>query len=182
MAFPMPINVNNPQADAFKRKFAHMAGVSIQDAIGIAKKNAIEQRKRQDISNKLRLYGNPALLREACCVPADIDALASLPSFQPASRVSCQTLVADMHENGQPLLEPSQVRHICVQRICCSLKSVWRRRRLLGNGEIGTNRSAHEKHCPSFCRHRCSPQNPRHRPRPFAITPAHLAQTSMYSV
>ncbi|MFJ6322239.1 MULTISPECIES: type II toxin-antitoxin system VapB family antitoxin [unclassified Rhizobium] len=40
----MPINVNNPEADALTRRFAHIAGVSITDAIVIAMKEAIERR------------------------------------------------------------------------------------------------------------------------------------------
>nr|WP_272938441.1 type II toxin-antitoxin system VapB family antitoxin [Sinorhizobium fredii] len=32
----MPINVNNPEADALTRKFAEMAGVGITDALVIA--------------------------------------------------------------------------------------------------------------------------------------------------
>lgn len=41
----MPINVNNPEADALTRKFAEMAGVSITDAIVIAMKEAIARRR-----------------------------------------------------------------------------------------------------------------------------------------
>lgn len=41
----MAINVNNPEADALTRKFAHLAGVSITDAIVIAMKEAIERRR-----------------------------------------------------------------------------------------------------------------------------------------
>ncbi len=41
----MPINVNNPEADALTRRFALMAGVSITDAIVIAMKEAIERRR-----------------------------------------------------------------------------------------------------------------------------------------
>jgi antitoxin VapB len=44
----MPINVNNPEADALTRKFAHMAGVSITDAIVIAMKEAIERRRNAE--------------------------------------------------------------------------------------------------------------------------------------
>lgn len=40
----MPINVNNPEADALTRKFAKLAGVNITDAIVIAMKEAIERR------------------------------------------------------------------------------------------------------------------------------------------
>ncbi len=40
----MPINVNNPEADALTRKFASIAGVGITDAIVIAMKEAIERR------------------------------------------------------------------------------------------------------------------------------------------
>lgn len=40
----MPINVTNSEADALTRKFAHMAGVGITDAIVIAMKEAIERR------------------------------------------------------------------------------------------------------------------------------------------
>jgi antitoxin VapB len=41
----MPINVNNAEADALTRRFAHMAGVSITEAIVIAMKEAIERRR-----------------------------------------------------------------------------------------------------------------------------------------
>ena len=45
MGGSVPINVNNPEADALTRKFAHMAGVSITDAIVIAMREAIERRR-----------------------------------------------------------------------------------------------------------------------------------------
>jgi antitoxin VapB len=41
----MPINVNNPEADALTRKFARMAGVGITDAIVIAMREAIARRR-----------------------------------------------------------------------------------------------------------------------------------------
>lgn len=41
----MPINVNNPEADALTRKFAGLAGVGITDAIVIAMKEAIARRR-----------------------------------------------------------------------------------------------------------------------------------------
>jgi antitoxin VapB len=41
----MPINVNNPEADALTRKFATMEGVGITDAIVIAMKEAIARRR-----------------------------------------------------------------------------------------------------------------------------------------
>ncbi len=44
----MPINVNNPDADALTRKFASMAGVSITEAIVIAMKEAIERRRNAE--------------------------------------------------------------------------------------------------------------------------------------
>ncbi|MBP8938379.1 MAG: type II toxin-antitoxin system VapB family antitoxin [Agrobacterium sp.] len=44
----MPINVNNPQADALTRKFAKIAGVSITDAIVIAMKEAIDRRRNSE--------------------------------------------------------------------------------------------------------------------------------------
>ena len=44
----MAINVNNPEADALTRKYAHLAGVSITDAIVIAMKEAIERRRRAE--------------------------------------------------------------------------------------------------------------------------------------
>jgi antitoxin VapB len=37
----MPINVNNPEADALTRRFAAMAGVGITEAIVIAMREAI---------------------------------------------------------------------------------------------------------------------------------------------
>nr|WP_246703045.1 type II toxin-antitoxin system VapB family antitoxin [Rhizobium sp. SG741] len=39
------INVNDPEADALTRKFAHMAGVAISEAIVIATKEAIASAK-----------------------------------------------------------------------------------------------------------------------------------------
>ncbi|ASY73446.1 protein transcription factor [Sinorhizobium fredii USDA 205] len=44
----MPININNPEADALTRKFAEMAGVGITDAIVIAMREAIERRNRAE--------------------------------------------------------------------------------------------------------------------------------------
>jgi antitoxin VapB len=44
----VPINVNNPEADALTRKFARLAGVSITDAIVIAMKEAIERRRHSE--------------------------------------------------------------------------------------------------------------------------------------
>ena len=41
----MPLNVNNPEADALTRKFAGMLGVGITDAINIAMKEAIARRR-----------------------------------------------------------------------------------------------------------------------------------------
>ena len=41
----MPINVNNPEADALTRKFADLAGVGITEAIVIAMKEAIARRR-----------------------------------------------------------------------------------------------------------------------------------------
>jgi antitoxin VapB len=41
----MPINVNNPEADALTRKFARLAGVGITDAVVIAMREAIERRR-----------------------------------------------------------------------------------------------------------------------------------------
>lgn len=44
----MPINVNNPEADALTRKFADMEGVGITDAIVIAMREAIDRRNRAE--------------------------------------------------------------------------------------------------------------------------------------
>ncbi len=44
----MPINVNNPEADALTRKFASLAGISITDAIIVAMKEAIERRRNAE--------------------------------------------------------------------------------------------------------------------------------------
>jgi len=41
----MPINVNNPEADALTRKFAQLEGVGITDAIVIAMREAIQRRR-----------------------------------------------------------------------------------------------------------------------------------------
>ena len=44
----MPINVNNPEADALTRRFAAMAGVSITEAIVIAMREAIGRRHQKE--------------------------------------------------------------------------------------------------------------------------------------
>ena len=44
----MPINVNNPEADALTRRFAALAGVGIIEAIVIALREAIERRHRAE--------------------------------------------------------------------------------------------------------------------------------------
>lgn len=41
----MPINVNNPEADALTRKFAGIMGVGLTEAIIIAMKEAIARRR-----------------------------------------------------------------------------------------------------------------------------------------
>ena len=41
----MPINVNNPEADALTRKFAQLEGVGITEAIVIAMREAIQRRR-----------------------------------------------------------------------------------------------------------------------------------------
>ncbi len=65
----MPINVNNPEADALTRKFAKMAGVNITDAIVIAMKEAIERRRNAETplqtAAKLREKHGVALSDEA---------------------------------------------------------------------------------------------------------------------
>jgi antitoxin VapB len=45
METAMPINVNNPEADALTRKFAAMTGVGITEAIVIAMKEALARRR-----------------------------------------------------------------------------------------------------------------------------------------
>lgn len=45
MRLVLPLNVNNPEADALTRKFAGMLGVGITDAIVIAMKEAIARRR-----------------------------------------------------------------------------------------------------------------------------------------
>ena len=44
----MPLNVNNPEADALTRKFARMAGVGMTQAIIIAMKEAIARRRNAE--------------------------------------------------------------------------------------------------------------------------------------
>lgn len=65
----MPINVNNPEADALTRKFAKLAGVNITDAIVIAMKEAIERRRNAETplqtAAKLREKHSIALSDEA---------------------------------------------------------------------------------------------------------------------
>ncbi|NHT76984.1 antitoxin VapB [Rhizobium sp. PP-F2F-G38] len=65
----MPINVNNPEADALTRKFAQMAGLSITEAIVIAMKEAIERRRNSETAlqtaARLREKHGVALTEEA---------------------------------------------------------------------------------------------------------------------
>lgn len=73
----VPINVNNPEADALTRRFAQMAGVSITDAIVIAMKEAIARRREAETPRQttarlrakhgvvLRDAGRQPLAREA---------------------------------------------------------------------------------------------------------------------
>jgi antitoxin VapB len=69
MEAAMPINVNNPEADALTRKFARLAGVNITDAIVIAMKEAIERRRNAETplqtAAKLREKHGVALSDEA---------------------------------------------------------------------------------------------------------------------
>ena len=44
----MPINVNNPEADALTRRFAALAGVGLTEAIVIAMRKAIERRNSRE--------------------------------------------------------------------------------------------------------------------------------------
>jgi len=44
----MPINVNNPEADALTRKFANMVGIGITEAIVVAMTEAIERRREME--------------------------------------------------------------------------------------------------------------------------------------
>lgn len=44
----MPINVNNPEADALTRRFPAMAGVGITEAIVIAVREAIARRHEDE--------------------------------------------------------------------------------------------------------------------------------------
>jgi antitoxin VapB len=48
----MPINVNNPEADALTRKFASLAGVGITEAVLIAMKEAIASRRSGESSRE----------------------------------------------------------------------------------------------------------------------------------
>ena len=54
----MPINVNNPEADALTRRFARMAGIGITDAIVLAMREAIARRSNAEtplqIAERLR--------------------------------------------------------------------------------------------------------------------------------
>ncbi len=45
---PMPINVNNPEADSLTRTFAAIAGVGITEAITIAMREAIDRRRADE--------------------------------------------------------------------------------------------------------------------------------------
>ena len=44
----MPLNINNPEADALTRKFAAMTGASITEAIVVAMKEAIARRRAEE--------------------------------------------------------------------------------------------------------------------------------------
>lgn len=70
----MPINVNNPEADALTRKFAALAGVGITEAIIIAMKEAIERRRNDETPRE-----TAARLRERHGVALSDEARAPLP-------------------------------------------------------------------------------------------------------
>ncbi len=65
----MPINVNNPEADALTRKFADMAGVGLTQAIVIAMKEAIARRRAAETpletADRIREKYGVALSNEA---------------------------------------------------------------------------------------------------------------------
>ena len=70
----MPINVNNPEADALTRKFAAMMGVGITDAIVIAMKEAIARRRAAETPLE-----TAARIREKYGVSLSDDARKTLP-------------------------------------------------------------------------------------------------------
>ena len=70
----MPINVNNPEADALTRKFAAMVGVGITDAIVIAMKEAIARRRAAETPLE-----TAARIREKYGVSLSDDARKTLP-------------------------------------------------------------------------------------------------------
>lgn len=70
----MPINVNNPEADALTRKFAQMAGVTITEAIVIAMKEAIASRRNAETPQQ-----TAARLREKYGVALSPQAKTPLP-------------------------------------------------------------------------------------------------------
>ena len=44
----MPLNINNPEADALTRRFAAMTGATITEAIVVAMKEAIARRRAEE--------------------------------------------------------------------------------------------------------------------------------------
>lgn len=70
----MPINVNNPEADALTRKFAQMAGVTITEAIVIAMKEAIAHRRNAETPQQ-----SAARLRDKYGVTLNAQARVPLP-------------------------------------------------------------------------------------------------------
>lgn len=70
----MPINVNNPEADALTRRFAKLEGVGITDAIVIAMREAIERRRGAETPRQ-----TAARLRAKYGVTLGDDARAPLP-------------------------------------------------------------------------------------------------------
>ena len=70
----MPINVNNPEADALTRTFAQMAGVNITDAIVIAMQEAIARRRNAETPLQTAVR-----LREKHGIALSQDARAPLP-------------------------------------------------------------------------------------------------------
>ncbi len=70
----MPINVNNREADALTRKFAHMAGVTITEAIVIAMKEAIAHRRNDETPQQ-----TAARLRDKYGIALSAHARAPLP-------------------------------------------------------------------------------------------------------
>lgn len=114
------INVNDPEADALTRKFAHMAGVAISEAIVIATKEAIASAKNPMTSPIAVLEAARGLARPDK-FDLSVEAVESLLlefmdergieicDLPPAPNIMAYRSSRRQRNSGEPTLKPSSI-------------------------------------------------------------------------